>query len=487
MSADPNDIQAQLDALNVKRQRLAAVAQQLGQGQQQQVVNGRIMPQGFAPLVQAIGSIVAAKRGQSADLDAVSLNRQLTQAKTLKQQQALTALLGGPPQDQQPPQALASGMSQDPAKPSIVDAIMGPSKMSTMGAPPNAPAADPQANYRATLTAASNPALAGINPAVIQAAIANAKPPADYELSPGQTRFSGGSNTPVASIAPKAPGYEHTADGLLFKDGKYLDPDGNPMTAAQVRQWKIDLAGDRSKAVADAKPNSRFGTPEGDLLGALAERGISLPAGLRSKEQQIATLNGLYARNPGKTADEIAEKIANGQINFGAEKKETTTAAALAGRTSVGENELQDFIPKALAANAKLPRGSFVPFNKLVQMGEENISDPNLKELYGRTQAILNAYDVVAARGGTDQEKRAHNRKMLETADSQETYETAAKVIADEAKIAKKAARKSELPFSQRDNEDAPMANAKGWKLHQDAQGNKAYVSPDGTQFEAVP
>lgn len=28
--------------------------------------------------------------------------------------------------------------------------------------------------------------------------------------------------------------------------------------------------------------------------------------------------------------------------------------------------------------------------------------------------------------------------------------------------------------------------NAKGWTLHQDAQGNKAYVSPDGTQFEEV-
>jgi hypothetical protein len=31
-----------------------------------------------------------------------------------------------------------------------------------------------------------------------------------------------------------------------------------------------------------------------------------------------------------------------------------------------------------------------------------------------------------------------------------------------------------------------PPANAKGWKLHQDAQGNKAYVSPDGKQFEVA-
>lgn len=32
----------------------------------------------------------------------------------------------------------------------------------------------------------------------------------------------------------------------------------------------------------------------------------------------------------------------------------------------------------------------------------------------------------------------------------------------------------------------APLTNAKGWTLHTDAAGNKAYVSPDGKQFEEV-
>ena len=31
-----------------------------------------------------------------------------------------------------------------------------------------------------------------------------------------------------------------------------------------------------------------------------------------------------------------------------------------------------------------------------------------------------------------------------------------------------------------------PKTNANGWTLHQDAKGNKAYVSPDGKQFEEV-
>ena len=29
-----------------------------------------------------------------------------------------------------------------------------------------------------------------------------------------------------------------------------------------------------------------------------------------------------------------------------------------------------------------------------------------------------------------------------------------------------------------------PAKNAKGWTLHVDASGNRAYVSPDGKQFE---
>lgn len=34
--------------------------------------------------------------------------------------------------------------------------------------------------------------------------------------------------------------------------------------------------------------------------------------------------------------------------------------------------------------------------------------------------------------------------------------------------------------------QSVPNVNAKGWVLHQDAKGNKAYVSPDGKQFEPV-
>ena len=46
---------------------------------------------------------------------------------------------------------------------------------------------------------------------------------------------------------------------------------------------------------------------------------------------------------------------------------------------------------------------------------------------------------------------------------------------------ASQAARR-EVPVPQQ----TPFTNAKGWLLHTDAKGNRAYVSPDGKQFEEV-
>jgi hypothetical protein len=178
------------------------------------------------------------------------------------------------------------------------------------------------------------------------------------------------------------------------------------------------------------------------MYAAFGEAGIPIPG--RSKQTQDASMRGLMKKYPDLTADEIAKGVRDGQLSYAAEKKEVTTAAGIAGRVSVGENELIDFAPKAIAISNKVSRGDFVPFNRLQQMGERNISNPDLKELYGRTNAILNAYDVVAARGGTDKDKRAENRRNLETADSPAAYKRAVETMMDEARIAKRAARKAE-------------------------------------------
>lgn len=208
-------------------------------------------------------------------------------------------------------------------------------------------------------------------------------------------------------------------------------------------QQHLGAAAKDAAQVEQIKSGGSF-TPEmGDLLGALTERGVSLPAGMRSRQQQISTLNGLLSRNGDKTPDEIADMLKSGQISFSSEKKLTQTAAGVAGKVEVAGNEIEDFAQIALDASAKVPRGTFVPMTKLFQTADENLSDPNLRTLKSYTQSIMNAYDLLGSRGGSDVTKREENRKLLMSADSPEVYAAAIKAMQTEAAVAHKAAMRA--------------------------------------------
>lgn len=235
----------------------------------------------------------------------------------------------------------------------------------------------------------------------------------------------------------------------------------------------------KEKAVASAAPKASFSTQASDLLAAMAAKGVALPAGMRSKEQQIATVNGLLTKFPNLSPDEIAEQIATGQIDFGAVRKETQTAAAQAGRVAIATNELQTFAPIVLQASAKVPRGSFIPINKLMQMGQESISDPNLLQLKISINSMLNAYDQLAARGGTDAAKREEAHSLLNKAQSPEALAAGVAMFQKEAAAAGEAAAKAEK-YHSAGSTPAPVATAGQTKVI----GGKTYVNltglPDG-------
>lgn len=191
------------------------------------------------------------------------------------------------------------------------------------------------------------------------------------------------------------------------------------------------------------KAGSGFSDKSSALMGALADRGVSLPAGFRSKAQQQAMLSGILERHPNDTVDQIADRIKTGQIEFGAEKKETTTAAGVVGKVEVAQNEISEFAPLVREASAAVPRGKFVPLTKLTQMADSQISDPNLKALKIRVNSLLNAYDMLAARGGTDKDKRAEVRGLITSSDSPEALEAGLKSFELEAAAAHRAAVKA--------------------------------------------
>lgn len=225
----------------------------------------------------------------------------------------------------------------------------------------------------------------------------------------------------------------------------------NPETAVATTLDGKPYAPKGAAKIGNATAAGAAFTPEeGGLMAALAQEGVSVPAGFRSKEQQKALYSSLLERNPGKTPDEIADGIKKGQIEFGAQKKETQTAAGQAGKVEVAQNEISEFIPLVKEASAKVNRGSFVPLNKLMQTADTSISDPNLKALKIRINSLLNSYDQLAARGGTDATKREEVRSLLTSADSPEALDAALDSFSKEAEAAHNAAVKAtrvpELP-----------------------------------------
>lgn len=211
-------------------------------------------------------------------------------------------------------------------------------------------------------------------------------------------------------------------------------------------------------------------TPKmGALMASLAEHGVSLPAGFRSKAQQMQLYQGLLDRNPNKSPDEISNLVKTGQIEFGAQKKETQTAAGQAGKVEVAQNELDEFIPLVRQSAKNVKRGDFVPLTKLLQMGDASISDPALKDLKIRINSVLNAYDQLAARGGTDAEKRKEARGLITTADSPEALEAGLKAFESEAGAAHRAAVKAtRVP----ELDQASQKTGSQKILRYDAQGN---------------
>lgn len=205
---------------------------------------------------------------------------------------------------------------------------------------------------------------------------------------------------------------------------------------------EFDKKGNQVRVLGEAPPTAatvQVGGPAAlTLLGELAIRGINLPA--RTAGSVIA---GLKKNYPNKSDAEIADMVATGQATLAGTKAEKRTEGAQVGKVDIATREIPQFAEQALAASAKIPRGEFKPFNRLRLLADSEFSNPDLKELKSYLNSLSNAYDVAAARGGTDVNKRAEAHAMLDAADSPEALARAIQVMQKEAGIALKAGQEA--------------------------------------------
>jgi len=283
------------------------------------------------------------------------------------------------------------------------------------------------------------------------------------------------------------PNSTHLADGMLYDTTAPATqaPNVTPVGTANIAQKNAQATAEYAQAKAataraENAGNTTFTGDQGELLAALTERGVSLPAGFRSRAQIQATLGALMDRNPDKTVDQVADLVKSGQIDLGAAKKETQTAAAVAGRVGIAQNELGTFAPLVRQASAAVPRGSFMPVNQLLQAADTQISDPRLLQLKIGINSMLNAYDMLAARGGTDVAKRAEAHSLLTSAQSPEALEAGIQMFEREAQAAGQAADQAMHKHSSLGSAMATPTVPGPTKII----GGKTYVNHNGQWYE---
>jgi len=101
--------------------------------------------------------------------------------------------------------------------------------------------------------------------------------------------------------------------------------------------------------------------------------------------------------------------------------------------------EAEGAIKQARGVIEKLPRTSFLPLNQLMQGYSRNTLNPDQAELAARTQAIINTYSAVMARGAnvTTDSSRSHAEALLNTAANPESFNRVLDTMLQEINMAK--------------------------------------------------
>jgi hypothetical protein len=241
---------------------------------------------------------------------------------------------------------------------------------------------------------------------------------------------------------------------------------------------------DRAMEASAKAKEAGFTDTESNLLAALADKNVSLPAGLRSQVQIKSTVDGLLRRHPELSADEIAEGIKSGKLKLAAETKGAQTAGTQIGKVALAANELESFGDQTMEASAAVPRGKFVPYGELRQKVLTKDSDPALLRFKAKMQALENAYNQLAARSGTDVEKRAHIHELFNTANSDEAVRTLVTALKEEAAGARDAANRTSAETS---GSAIPGAQATGGAGTPAGKGNSNIIQhPSGATIEIL-
>ena len=178
-----------------------------------------------------------------------------------------------------------------------------------------------------------------------------------------------------------------------------LEETDNPPTPERAAILK-DQIKNLTAQQGGSKITSLQGRPEADISDQekrlAVGQWVQNPSSLRGLDKTVQQNVIKWASTMGITPQDV--------IDGQAERKFAASEASAAGRRSgtlkVTEQAMPGLISTAEEASKAVPRGSFVPINKLVQYADTQLSDPSLRSFKLANQALASEYQQIISRGG---------------------------------------------------------------------------------------
>jgi len=147
----------------------------------------------------------------------------------------------------------------------------------------------------------------------------------------------------------------------------------------------------------------------------------NLGRGQQGAANLVALRNSIAKRAGERGLD--GNGLAQGMISYAGDLSRERTAGTQEGRMASAGIEAQGAVNLAQKASDAVPRGSFVPVNQLLQMGQQSISDPSLRAFQAANTTLINTYArAINPNGVGTVADKEHARQMLSTADGPEAY-----------------------------------------------------------------
>lgn len=297
----------------------------------------------------------------------------------------------------------------------------------------------------------------------------------------------------------------------------FIKPDANTVATNEriVSEGKLDrdnrikvqqMAGARQDAKGKGSADASLDNDTLDMMADQALRGDrSVFQNVGRGAQGSANLVALRGRitQKAKAQGITGADLASITADFSGLTAGLRTSSNISARIENAAEEASQLAPLAVEAGRQVARSGFLPFGKAQVMFDTNANDPALNKFATANMGLATAYANAMARG---QKATVHDmqeaRELLSKAKSQQAYEAIVTQMQQEIAAAQRAPQQvrenlrgqingkgghgAQSTQPTKASPTLPAKNSRGWTLMRDAQGNQAYVSPDGKQHEEV-